>query len=69
VLLVVAPVQLLSVLVTASADPGHFVDPETGEFQSGDLWTWIAGSGVVVVLGLISTTLASGMCFKVIVDA
>lgn len=70
VLLVVAPVQLVSVLVSASVTPsGDIFNAETGEFRNDDIWTFVAGTAVVTVLTLIAATLALGLCFKAIVDA
>jgi hypothetical protein len=70
VLLVVAPVQLVSVLVTASVAPSEDIfDSETGEFRNDDIWTFVAGISVVGILTLIAATLALGVCFKAIVDA
>ncbi len=73
VLLVVAPVQLVSVLLAASATPTQDdfnYNAETGEFHFDQgIWTAIAGGSVLVLLTVISATLASGLCFKAIVDA
>jgi hypothetical protein len=77
VLAVVAPVALLSVVVEASATPSTSldefgIDPETGEFVTttdDELWTYLAGAGVSLLLLLLATILASGACFKVVADA
>ena len=48
---------------------GDIFNAETGEFRNDDIWTFVAGTGVVTVLTLIAATLALGLCFKAIVDA
>src|SRR3954453_4009111 len=72
VLLVVAPGQLVSVLVTASATPGDgfTFDDQTGEFHVDDSFGPAFAGGVVVgILAILSSVLASGVLFKAIVDA
>lgn len=78
VLIVVAPVQALSALIFASSAPSPaFVTP-TPNFQptpedvrvaSDQLWTFVAGTGVVFILGLVAGTLATAASYKAVTDA
>ncbi len=79
VAIVVAPVQALTVLVLASAVPdARFLIPEIGveptpqqirNFGPEDIWPFVAGTVVVIILTLISTTLSTAACFKAVGDA
>ena len=83
VALVVIPVQILGVLIiistipdalaNASQNPFQFTgDPTTGavpEFELREFLIYIAGILVVVMLGFVSTTVATGACFKAVSDA
>jgi hypothetical protein len=73
VLVVVAPVTALGELVTASADsadPSVSFDQTSGEVVvHDDLWTLVAATVVVVLLGLLAGVLATGACFKAVADA
>jgi hypothetical protein len=76
VLVVVAPVQLLSSLVTTSSTTsGDFVttttDPITGEetVHFHHPYLFVTGIVVVFLLSLVSTILATGACFKAVADA
>jgi hypothetical protein len=74
VLFVVAPINLLSLVVRASALPtsnGVTFDQTTGQIDYHDsaLWTEGAGLLVSVLLVLLATTLASAACFKAVADA
>jgi hypothetical protein len=83
VALVVVPVQILGVLIiistlpdaltTANQNPFQFTgDPTTGtvpDFEFRDLWIYLAGVLVVLLLGFVGTTVATGACFKAVSDA
>jgi hypothetical protein len=74
VLFVVAPINLLSLAVQASALPqsnGVTFDEATGRIDVNDSDVWTAGAGVLVsgLLVLLATTLASAACFKAVADA
>jgi len=70
VLIVVAPAQILSAAVTESAANDTFLDVEGSEVPSGDeLATFVGALVVIVLLTVLSSTLATGACFKAIVDA
>ena len=83
VALVVIPVQILGVLIiistlpdalaTGNQNPFQFTgDPATTtvpEFEARELLIYIAGVLVVVLLGFVSTTIATGACFKAVTDA
>ena len=70
VLVVVAPAQILVAAVTESAANDTFIDVEGSELPSGDeLATFIGALTVIVLLTVLSSTLATGACFKAIVDA
>jgi hypothetical protein len=74
VLPIVAPVQVLSALITTSAeaddDPFTTTSP-TGEvtFDFDELWLYVTGFTVVIVLAVVASTLATGACFKAVGDA
>jgi hypothetical protein len=71
VLVVVAPINLVSTIVQASARPsgGLTFDQTGGQVNLHDLWTLAAGTLVALVLVLLATTLASAACFKAVADA
>ena len=83
VALVVIPVQILGVLIiistipdalaSANQNPFQFTgDPATAtvpEFELRELLIYIAGVLIVVLLGFVSTTIATGACFKAVTDA
>lgn len=83
VALVVIPVQILGVLIiistipdalaSANQNPFQFTgDPSTAtvpEFELRELLIYIAGVLIVVLLGFVSTTIATGACFKAVTDA
>jgi hypothetical protein len=74
VLPIVAPVQLFSNLVTSSAatdeDPFATTSP-TGEvtLDLDEFWLFVTGLVVVIVLGVVASTLATGACFKAVGDS
>jgi hypothetical protein len=69
VLVVVAPAQILSAAVTVS-QPDVFLDVEGSTVPSDqDVATTIGAFAAIIVLSLLSSTLATGACFKAIVDA
>lgn len=68
VLVVVAPVELLSafVIVSSLPEPGA----SGGQpFEVGDLAPFVAGAVVTSVLWWVATTLATGACFKAVTGA
>jgi hypothetical protein len=83
VALVVIPVQIVGVLIilstlpdalsTANQNPFEFTgDPTTGTvpgFEARDLVIYLAGVLVVLLLGFVGTTIATGACFKAVSDA
>ena len=83
VALVVIPVQIIGVLIilstlpdalaSGSQNPFQFTgDPSTTavpEFEMREILIYIAGVLVVVLLGFVSTTIATGACFKAVTDA
>ncbi len=80
VALVVIPVQIIGVLVILSTIPDAFaaglqnpfqVDPTTpvAPVDGREVLVYISGSIVVALLGFVSTTIATGACFKAVSDA
>ena len=77
VAVVIAPVQVLTGLVQASAFPDEitrpmFTTPPPGEPQPIDpdeVWTFFAAFGVVTILGIVASTIATGASFKAVADA
>lgn len=77
VVFVVAPVQVLAVLVQASAMPDSVIEAtygrqpfdQTQPVTGDDLRTWIAAFAVAVLLAFVASTIAVGACFKAIADA
>lgn len=79
VALVVIPVQIIGTLIIISTIPDALAtqnpfqfDPQTGappDFETNDFLVYMAGILVVVVLGFISTVIATGACFKAVTDA
>jgi hypothetical protein len=69
VLVVVAPAQILSAALTVS-QPDAFLDVEGSEVPSNeDVTAYVASLAGIILLALLSSTLATGACFKAIVDA
>jgi hypothetical protein len=75
VFVVVAPVQLLTMLILASTTPDPdlisptFETPQPGEvpvFETSDLWGFFAGLLTTWLLSWIATTIATGACYKTI---
>jgi|GEM_PF-287605 len=79
VLLVVAPVQAVTALILASATPENetFLQPSFDPTQPGldptvtasEVWAFVAGILLVVVVSFIASTLATAACFKAVSDA
>jgi hypothetical protein len=78
VFVVVAPVQVLAMLILASTTPDPdffnptFESPQPGEvpdFDTSDLWGFIAGVLTTWLLSWIATTIATGACYKAISGA
>ena len=71
VLVVVAPLQLLVSLIEASAWTEGFWT--TGETQTqvdpDEVWTFVAGMSLILVLSLLAPTIATGVCFKAVAAA
>ena len=72
VVFVVLPVQIVSALITASADPGS-LNTRSSFGSSGptasDVQAVIGATLIVLVLEVLSSTLASGACFRAIASA
>ena len=70
VLLVVAPAQALIGLVDLSATEGAFsgVEQEPA-LEEEDLGTFIGGLSAIVLLTILSTSIATASCFKAVADA
>jgi len=74
VAVVVIPVQFLTAIITLTATPDALVGPMTGEteFQPGEpveeseFWTFLAGLGLILLLGFLSSTLATAASFKAV---
>jgi hypothetical protein len=71
VLVVVAPVNVLSSLITVSA--GNLDESVTYDAQGepqiqDDFWLGVTGALAAVVLSVVATTLATGACFKAVAD-
>jgi hypothetical protein len=74
VVLIVAPVQLLTsgVQTSAEADEELFTETSpTGQvtFDTEEFALFMTGLGLAVVLAVVASTLATGACFKAIADA
>lgn len=76
VLAIVAPLTLVSTIVTSSAVSssdfsGLTFDETTGTFEvdGGELWTTIAAVGVATMVSFVATLISTAACFKVITDA
>jgi hypothetical protein len=72
VALIVTPVQFIGALITTSAAPEGFSDPDRVvvlEEQRDDIWRFFAAAGVVGVLSFILLLLATAACFKAVSDA
>lgn len=75
VAIVVVPVQVLNVLVRLSLPTGtttttssSFNGATTTQVNRGDAATFVAGMLVLVVVGVVSSTLAQAACFKTVGD-
>jgi hypothetical protein len=79
VLVVVVPVQVLAVLVSAATTPedletglGPLLDPEAeagADLESAELATYFAGQGAVLLLNALVVAVGVAACFKAISDA
>jgi len=74
VFFIAAPINLLSVVIEASAVPTSdrvTFNETTSQFElhNSDVWTYVAALLVAVLLTLLATTLASAACFKAVADA
>jgi hypothetical protein len=66
VLVVVAPVEIVSALIQASAATN---DSDTATVSSHDLTLYLSALGATTVLGLLANTVATGASFKAVADA
>jgi hypothetical protein len=77
VLVVVAPVQIVTALVLASLPEGEALSqPNVGQtptvdptITASEIWAYVAGIALVVILSFIGSTLATAACFKAVSDA
>ena len=75
VLFVVVPVQVLSVVVTASTTPeGVSSNPfdfstEPADVEGTDFWTFFAGQAVIGLLAGVIFLLGTGACFRALTEA
>ena len=75
VVVVVVPLQLLAAAIDLSASEGVVTTggqtgfDESGEFDSDQLWTFVAAAIVAFALTLLAQTIATGACFKAVADA
>jgi hypothetical protein len=69
VLFVVAPVQVLSNLITVSALPNDAFSSSSSEINGGDVATSLTGFVVVTLLSFVASSLATAACFKGVADA
>lgn len=79
VLVVVAPVQIVTALILASLPEGEtfFQQPTLTPGQptvdptitASEIWAFVAGIALVVVVSFIASTLATAACFKAVSDA
>ena len=65
VLVVVAPVEIVSALIQASAAN----DTDTATVSSHDLALYLSAIGAAAVLGILANTVATGASFKAVADA
>jgi hypothetical protein len=65
VLVVVAPVQIVSALIEASA----VNDSDSGSLSSHDLALYLSAIGAAAILGVLANTVATGASFKAVADA
>ncbi len=69
VIVVVAPIQVLSLLVSLSTVPEAFTAPTTYQpFNTGEIWLFGAGAVIIGILSFLTVLLATGACFKTISD-
>ena len=80
VAIVIAPAEILTVLILSSSSPTPTLTPQLGNptlqptprpvrLPPHELWTAFAGFGVVTVLFLIASVLATAACYKAVTDA
>ncbi|MDQ3619650.1 MAG: glycerophosphoryl diester phosphodiesterase membrane domain-containing protein, partial [Actinomycetota bacterium] len=79
VLIVVAPVQAITALILASAtpEPETLLQPGFDPTQPGvdptitasEVWAFVAGVILIVIVSFIASTLATAACFKAVSDA
>jgi hypothetical protein len=72
VLFVVAPVEVVSALILASApSSGTGIDTtgDTATISSHDLTLYLSAFAAVTLLGIVANTIATGACFKAVADA
>jgi hypothetical protein len=72
VLVVVAPVQILSALVYTSAlsnESGFGTESTTTTTSDTAVWLLVTGFGVVTILSFLASTVSTGACFKAVADA
>jgi hypothetical protein len=78
VAIVVAPVQIVTALILVSIvpdpqllNPQPTIEPTPAQlnFDASDIWTAVAGVLVILLLAVVSATLATGACFKAVTDA
>jgi hypothetical protein len=66
VLVVVAPVEIVSALIQASAATN---DSDTTTLSSHDLALYLSAIGAAAILGILANTVATGASFKAVADA
>jgi hypothetical protein len=71
VLVVVAPIQVVSALIKASAESsGNTLDSSSGTtVGSHDVAYALSAFAAVTILGMLASTMANGACFKAVSDA
>ena len=73
VALIVFPVNVLGAVVSLSTlpeevfDPSFGTDPSFGAMED-ELWTFIAAEIILVIVGIITVTIATGACLKAVSD-
>ncbi|MFN2586678.1 MAG: hypothetical protein ABR613_00980 [Actinomycetota bacterium] len=74
VALIVFPVNVLSAIVTVSTFPDAVLDPQFGtdpqslEAVEDEFWTMFAAQMLLVVVAMITVTIATGACMKAVSD-
>jgi hypothetical protein len=76
VVFVVAPVEVVSALVQASALPDELANPSFGfeplepePLTAREIWIAVAAYAVIVVLTILASTVATGACYKAVASA